>query len=443
MKDIKHRRELIIAACLAACFLAGMVRLHAISSPPYTGNDPDIHVNFELVNGYITDAFCSPFPYHLGSLKVGTSKTVTFKIWNLGNGTASLKLLGPTGTPVEITKDDSSGKFSITAQPISINLAPSPTFYLQFQLTLNAPTGTTAKVYSCTIRILNDDPDESEYLIPVTMRVTSGDDPELILLQGSSFIPHGAGTDASRGSFDFGGRRASNGLTKSFTIENAGTGALIVTGATRDGSPTFTFAPAPSGTINAGQVGTFGISYQSSSAEHASGTINIESNDSDYPTPSFMVNGTTTTGYQEEINLMQGCRWIPFDTQYSAANIDFGNVNVKDPQKGLAGFLRYIVDVKNIGMATLTVSASSMSDVTGSGAIAFGITGISSTTTISAGQSHPVIVTFEPPYRGTFSAIITIHSTYSDSSVHDCIFTVSGNGTDTIAPASPKGLRQQ
>jgi hypothetical protein len=422
-------RAVAIAAAAAAFLFSGNILARAASTPIYSADDPDIHVSFELVAGHVTDAFCSPFAYHLGSLVAGTTKTVTFRIWNLGTGTEALNLTGLPGSFVEITKDDSAGKFSIPAQPSAASLAPSSTSYLQFQLAFTTDAVTSPALYSSTIRIRNNDPDEAEYLIPVKIRVTSGTDPELVLLQSTNFVPCGSGTDASRGSFDFGGRRNNQAFSRTFVIENAGTRTLNISNITS--SSPLVFSPSAfSGAILEGQAGSFDVTYQSENADNT-GTITISSDDPDYPGSAyftFMTNGTATSAYSPKLALMQGCRWIPFDTQYTTPNIDCGSVRVKDTVEGLTGLSRYILSVKNTGLANMTASASSATDVTGTGAAGFGITDIAAGTTINSGTSLPLVLTFEPPSRGAFSATVAVHATYPDTTVHDCTFTVSGIG---------------
>ncbi len=110
----------------------------------------------------------------------------------------------------------------------------------------------------------------------------------------------------------------------------------------------------------------------------------------------------------------------------AASSLDFGNVPVN-------GSKTLTVSATNSGSTTLTVSKIS---IAGPG---FSLSGATTPTTLTAGQSATVTVKFAPTAAGAVSGSITIASTASDPSV---TVALSGTGTSTSAQlaASPGSL---
>ena len=420
----------LIAKTVILLLLGILIRsnsaLFAATNPVYNpATDPDIYVAYVSPSGFEMDAYSSLFPYNIGSTTGGASKTQNFKIYN--NAAAGHDPINISSAT--IINDSSSGWFSFSTAPaVSIPAGTSTNFGLLF----SPPAGASAGTYSCTIDILSNDPDESEYCIPITAQVTSTAAPAIILRQGSTFIqscgalPSDIDSALLLGSFDF-GEHVTTAIVKQFTIENAGNAKCNNLNVSIGGTTINTYnisAVLSATSIDVGQVATFSVRY--------SGSTPV-ADDKAYITISFTggtdyiisIHATTTSSSSAEINLMQGVHSIPYDTQHAASNLDFGNVKVLDPIEGYTGFLRSIIDVRNLGTSALTISGpNDSSDTSG----AFVITPVP--TSISAPGSGFFVLTFEPPSYGPYSTTITLRNT-SDPSEGTYSLTAAGTG---IAP---------
>jgi len=85
----------------------------------------------------------------------------------------------------------------------------------------------------------------------------------------------------------------STSISRSYIIENKGTGALSITGITITGTNAtdFTITTNPTGTITAGATATLAVKFDPSTVGDKNATITISNNDSDEGTYDFTING--------------------------------------------------------------------------------------------------------------------------------------------------------
>lgn len=207
-----------------------------------------------------------------GDVVAGGSNARTFTIRNIG--TANL-------TGLVVTKDGTDeAVFTITTDPVAPVSGPtgSTTFVVQF-----APVDTGSK--TATIHIASNDGDESPFDITLT---GTGTAPEIALHNGANTSePQLA--DGQAAVVDFGYTAQGTAVTRDFTIANTGTAALTVSSITAPSG--FTVLNAPGAAIEASATHTFQVRLDAASIGAFSGSVTVNSNDSDEAAFDFPVTG--------------------------------------------------------------------------------------------------------------------------------------------------------
>jgi hypothetical protein len=203
---------------------------------------------------------------------------------------------------------------------------------------------------------------------------------------------------------NFGKAATGQKMTQNLTITNTGNVGVTIQQATFS-NPQFGISGVTFPlSMNAGQSTTFGVWMNGTAAGNVAGTLTVQA---DSGTSPGVVNlsGTITTSSQPQISL-------------APSALDFGSVTIGS--KGTASFV-----IGNGGSSDLTVSMITLNGAE------FGISGITTPKTISAGQSAPVAVTFTPTSAGTVQGSITLTSNDPANPTS----TVSLTGTASTTPA--------
>ena len=225
-----------------------------------------------------------------GSADIAASSVVrTFTIENLGSGT--LLLTDPS--PYVVISGDTTD-FSLTQTPSNSIAGSSST---TFQVTFNP---TTTGTRSAAISIANNDGDENPYNFSIQGTGTSA--PEMDISGNATSITDGDLTPAATDDTDFGSVNVTSGSVEhTFTITNAGSAALSLTGAspyvTISGNTSdFSLTQTPSSSIAAGGgTTTFRVTFNPTTTGTRSATISIANNDGDENPYNFSIQGTGIT----------------------------------------------------------------------------------------------------------------------------------------------------
>ncbi|MGB2663688.1 MAG: choice-of-anchor D domain-containing protein, partial [Candidatus Acidiferrum sp.] len=184
-------------------------------------------------------------------------------------------------------------------------------------------------------------------------------------------------------SINFGTVTVGKKATQSVSISNMGTVAVNITQATLSNSQFSLSGGTLPMSLAAGKSGNISIAVTPSAAGTISGTLTVTGDGGSSPVVANL--SATAVG--------------PSQPQLSASPASIGFGTISNGHTGNANLV-----LSNTGSAPLTVSLITL---TGS---EFGITGIATPVTISAGQSVQATVTFSPTSAGTASGSVTITS---------------------------------
>jgi hypothetical protein len=190
--------------------------------------------------------------------------------------------------------------------------------------------------------------------------------------------------------------------TQTVTVSNVGTVALNITQASISNAQFSVSGTNFPLALAAGQSSALSVNVTPTAAANLSGMLTLTGDGGSSPV-AVSLSATAVSGTQPQLSL-------------NSASINFGTVSTG--QKGIAN-----LTFSNLGSADLTVSVISM---TGS---AFGITGITTPKTISAGQSVQAAISFSPTTAGSASGSISITS--NDPSHPAVTVTLEGTGSTT------------
>ena len=231
----------------------------------------------------------------------------------------------------------------------------------------------------------------------------------LVSLSGCAGIATGPGKQATQALFqlnpsalNFGRVSVGKPTTQAVSVSNSGTVAVSITQAAFSNTQFSLAGTSLPMALAVGQSGTITVAVNPTSAGNVTGTLTVTGDRSSSPVVANL-SATAVSGSPQ--------------LSVTPASIDFGTLS-----NGLKGTAS--LTLNNVGSADLTVS---MMTVSGS---AFGIGGITTPRTISAGQSAQVTVTFSPPTSGVVSGSISIVSNDPTNPT----LAVPLTGTGTTAP---------
>ena len=368
--------------------------------------------NLSIATGNTTPTIANGTEF--GSVPIfSTSNGHTFTIANLGTDALIL-----SGTPNKVTVIGATPSEFFVSQPSSPVLPGGTT---TFNVTF-APLFTGLR--TATIRILNNDCDESTY--EFTVQGTGTGAPEIEVRANLLPILSGDLIPSSADNTSFGSFAVSGGQTPphTFTIHNLGSTALTINSIVSSNQTEFPITSTSQvlpATIAAGTTMTFNVAFDPSAAGLRTSNITIANDDSDEASYVFAVNGTGTVA--QEIEVYEG-----FTTQVIlngdlspgfTDNTDFGNSPVAGALIGPHYF-----HIRNVGNAPLQISS-----IIASNPAEFWVIGISRPLPASlvSGDEMFFSVLFGPTAAGIRTSNITIVNDDSDENPY--VFAVQGNGT--------------
>jgi hypothetical protein len=344
-----------------------------------------------------------------GATTVGTTATRTFTIEN--TGTSTLSLSAPT-LP--------SGFSLVGAFPTSIAAGNNATFTVQLDA---AAPGT----YSGNISFANNDSDENPYTFAIAGVVNPVPVSEINVTDGgfggaTDNIVDGDTTPSVADGTDYGLTTVGSAVTRTFTIENTGTGALTLSAPTL---PTgFSLVGAFPTSIAAGSNATFTVQLDATAPGTYNGNISFGNNDSDENPYNFAIAGVVNPVFVPEINVTDGGfggttnNIVDGDTTPSTADgTDYGSTTV-----GTAVTRTFTIE--NLGTDLLALSAPSLP-------AGFSLVG-AFPTSVAAGDNATFTVQLDATAIGTYSGDISFGNNDSNESPYN--FTVIGIVNPLPAP---------
>ncbi|MBN1779736.1 choice-of-anchor D domain-containing protein [bacterium] len=310
-----------------------------------------------------------------------------------------------------------AAEFSVITSPMSpVSAGDSTTFTVRFD-----PNGPGTR--SAVISISNNDPDENPYDFAVQ---GTGLAPEIDLQGNGNSIPDGDNTPDSSDDTDFGPADMTTGtVTHTFTIANAGTSDLSLTGTpvvqiTGTHASDFTVTQQPaSGTVTAGGSVTFEVTFDPGNTGLREAEIIVYSSDSDEGTYNFSIQGTGTAGPEMDVQ-GKGVSIADGDvTPSTADDTNFGTVNID------IGSVSRTFTIINTGNSDLSLTGSPIVSLSTGNDFTVSVQPASSTVT-SGGGSVTFVISFNPASVGAQTAIVTIANTDADENPYT--FTVGGTG---------------
>ncbi len=319
-----------------------------------------------------------------------------------GHAVASLAIANLGTDPLWIDPDSFvlPAGFSIESAPLATVYASGTT-----RLTIRMATETVGD-YGGTFSFVNSDPAHSLFSLTLHGSVTA---PAISVLEGSTSIVNGST------SVDFGATPISEPLTKTFTIQNTGTGTLLL-------DPTLLVAPRGfsmvtpfASSVPQGGSTTFVLRLDASEAGSYSGYISLANNDADGNPFLFLVTGKVTAP-APAIRVRNGSTTLVNEaaTTVSGTQVDFGSTQQSHP-------LSKTFTVENAGAAPLELNPDSLSVPLG-----FSVaTPLAST--VVPGATTSVIVQLDATQLGEYAGQITFHS--NDPANNTFVFSVTGTVT--------------
>ncbi|WP_417487133.1 choice-of-anchor D domain-containing protein [Maricaulis sp.] len=251
--------------------------------------------------------------------------------------------------------------------------------------------------------------------------------PEINVTGNSVSIPDGDTLPIAGDHTIFASVDVAAGLTsRTFTIENLGTGPLSVTNVAISGthSADFTVSASPAASVAAGANTTFQIQFDPSATGLRQATVTVTNDDADEASYDFAIEGTGSSAPEITVSDASGAVDIPYnDTTPSVAKgNDFGSTAVD------GGTVSATFRIDNIGTADLVLGADavSISDSTD-----FTVTA-QPASTITSGSSSNFTIQFDPSAVGSGSGTVSIANNDSDEAPF--LFALTGIGTDNAAP---------
>ncbi len=284
----------------------------SISGTAYTPA-PEINIQGNTIN--IADGDITPTTTDhtdFGNVAIASNFSRTFTIQNLG--TANLNLTG--ALPRIAISGANASDFSVTTIPSTpITASGSTTFVIRF-----APT--TIGIKNATLTIANDDSNENPYDFSIRGNAVPPF-PEIEITGNALVIADGDVTPTLIDNSDFGNVNVvGSTISKTYIINNVGTGSLNLTGASPyisisgPHASDFTVSVTPTTPIAAGGQTTFTISFDPNGSGLRSATISIANDDTDENPYDFSIQGTGVNGppqytaYYESFDVTNG-GWSP------------------------------------------------------------------------------------------------------------------------------------
>jgi|GEM_PF-4011198 len=265
-----------------------------------------------------------------------------------------------------------------------------------------------------------------------TVTIADNDFAPEIELRGNGFsISDGDTTPSTSDHTDFSGAPIAGGmLSRTFTIINSGSGALLLSGSPRvqvsgTHAGDFSVITTPPSSVAAGSSTTFEVRFAPSAAGLRSARISIANNDANENPFDFSIQGTGTLVPEIDVR-GNGFSISDGDTTPSSTDhTDFGNVSVA------GSTLTRTFTVANSGSAALALTGSPRVQITGSHAGDFSIS-VLPTSPLQAGSSTTFQVRFDPSAAGLRVGRVVIANDDADENPFE--FAIQGTGMMPLVP---------
>jgi hypothetical protein len=246
----------------------------------------------------------------------------------------------------------------------------------------------------------------------VVILVTSG----CVGVTGKGTTPTvtGVAIDISPSSVSFGNVAVGQSMTKTVTLTNTGTEALSVSGISVAGTGFTASGPHLPISLGAGQSTSISAVFKPTVGDADTGTITIASNVAGSPSRiALSGTGTTATTGTTAATLTA-----------TPSSIAFGSVAVGSDET-------QTIHVENTGSESATISKLTIS---GSGV---SVAGMTAPTTLAAGQTANLTVTYKPAAAGILTASLAIISNATDPSV---VVGINATATVSTLAATPSSF---
>lgn len=380
-----------------------------------TGTAPEIAVA-TIAGGTTTNivdnaaAGAAGTPTNFGTQSTTGYVTRTFTISNSGTGPLTIGTITNSNT----TDYTVSGLSS----PSPIAIGSSTTFTITFD-------PQTAGTKTATISIVTNDANENPFRINVTGSGGSNTREITVLGSDSTTIPIFGIATTAQGT-DFGSINQGSGtLTRTFTIQNTGDAALVITGITRSNTD-YTLSGVPA-SVAAASTATFTVTFNPSASGIRAGTITIANND---PNEASYVFNVTGFGHNPEIEAEYNGTIFNSGALATASGTSFGT------QYMTGSSLTRTYTIRNTGNGPLTLGTVTKS----TGAANFTISALPAS--IAAGESTTFTITYDPSALATDTGTISIET--NDIQItpeNPFVINVTGTGTNvnTLAEINIQG----
>lgn len=234
--------------------------------------------------------------------------------------------------------------------------------------------------------------------------------PEINVLNGTTAIQSG-------GTVSFGSVQVGNGVNKTLTVRNTGTGALTLTPLTNNDLPAGFSIVTNFGTttLAAGASTTITLRFAPTAAATTSGVLTLLSDDADEGSFAINLTGSATPAPAPEIAVLNGTTNV-----MTGGTINWGNVQVSK-------YLNKTITVKNTGNATLTL----VKPTAGSMPAGFSIVTNFASTSLAAGASATITIRYTPTAVGAAGGVLNLVSNDADEGT----FAINLAGTGTPGPS--------
>jgi hypothetical protein len=307
---------------------------------------------------------------NLGNVNTGSHATQNIILNNTGNAAVNISGIQVTGNGFAV---------SGIATPATIDAGHNATLTVTY-------TPTSAGSSTGTISVVND----------------ASSTPLTIALSGAGVQP---GLSVSPASFSFGSVVDGQTKAQDFTITNTGTSTLTISQIGVSGAGYSVTGLTTPSSIAAGKSTTFSAQFAPAAAGSLTGIVSITSNASSTPA-AVALSGTGVAAS------------VTFSA--SPANLSFGNVNTGNASAKS-------VTLTNNGNANMTLS-----QITVNGKDVH-VSGITTPTTIAAGKTAVLNVTFTPVSAESVTGNITVTSTQGANAV----IPISGSGVQAALSITP------
>jgi MYXO-CTERM domain-containing protein len=350
--------------------------------------EPDIAVT--LADG---TAVASGQSHPLGTPRAGAQASQGYIIANVGGG------------PLSVTSATVQNAVNVTA---AIAPAPAPTVAsggsTPFIVTY---TPTAPGAFSYEVAIVSDDPDTAIYTVGASGTAVS---PDIAVSRAGTNFPNG-------GSDGLGPQQTGVMTQLTYTIANSGDAELLVSGVTLQGATNVTAAvsTAPTATVAAGGSATFVVDVTPTADGAFSFGLVIASDDPDEGSFAIAVDGVGFTP-APELTVTRGGTAVPNGTTEEAGSSAPGSAQVWTYTLANEG----TADLVLSGPVTVANASNAEASVTQQ-----------PSTTIAAGGTGTLVVTYSATAPGAFSFDVLIGSNDADEGSYT--ITIRGTG-DALAP---------